>query len=72
MGTVMEKLEHIEEFIKTHDQKDIAEKKKTDVRLTCVEKRQDKFAWYTGVAVGIGAVIMFFVDRIYDFIQRIK
>lgn len=41
-------------------------------RLSEVEDKQEKFAWYIGIAVGIGAVIMFVVDKSWSFIQEIK
>ena len=43
---------------------------KEEVR--CVSLKQEKFAWYIGVAVGVGAVIMFVVDKTWSYLQEIK
>lgn len=43
---------------------------KEDVK--CVKDKQEKFAWYIGIAVGVGAVIMFVVDKTWAFLQELK
>ena len=57
-GKVLAELKSIKTFIKTNS-----------MRIECVEKKQEKFAWYVGIAVGVGAAIMFVVDRVYDLIK---
>lgn len=72
MGKVSDQLDKIEGFIKEHDLKDKETAKELDSRIECVEKKQEKFAWYVGLAVGVGMVIMFCFDKIYDYIQKLK
>jgi hypothetical protein len=72
MGMVTEKLDNIEQSISNLNKKEEDNRKDFNSRLVCVEKKQEKFAWYVGVAAGIGAAVMFIVDRLSDLYQRIK
>jgi len=38
-------------------------------RLSAVEDNQQKFSWYVGIAMGVGAVIMFAVDYFWKVIK---
>jgi len=46
--------------------------KKIDVRVCDVEDKQQKFAWYIGIAVGVGATIMFVVDKVWEVIADLR
>jgi hypothetical protein len=60
-GRVLTELKAIKDYIKSNTE-----------RIECLEKKQERFSWYVGIAVGVGAFVMFIVDKIYDLIGKIK
>ncbi|HNX02181.1 MAG TPA: hypothetical protein PLE33_05765 [Candidatus Cloacimonas sp.] len=68
MGEIRTKTGNIESSIKEGKDREANCQKGFNKRIISIEVKQQRFAWYVGLAAGLGMAIMFVFDKVVDWI----
>lgn len=68
MGEIRTKTGNIESSIKEVKDRENLCQKGFNKRIISIEVKQQRFAWYVGLAAGLGMAIMFVFDKVVDWI----